>query len=276
MRNGEFSIVRATFFLASRLANRDPDKPSQARGASCSLFTRHATQEGNIAGVGDPSYLQPEPIRHRSIKGQDRSESAMKSLIAQLLTAAALLTVLACGAIAAVSLEREHDAHPFDNMQASLWTSVPTKIDRSRQSLERLPALAADDTPAIHPSKASLVANLPTATTEGRGHGEFDAQILADDAPANGDQCRLKYRSYRAEDNTYQPFGGGPRRSCQSAADRSPALMQPSQPDQFAADSSLQDHISWCRARYTSYRVSDDTFKPLGGAERRRCQSPFA
>jgi hypothetical protein len=206
------------------------------------------THEGNIAVVGDRSYLQPEPFRHRSIKGQDRSESAMKSLIAQLLTAAALLTVLACGAVAAVSLEGEHDAHPFDNMQSSLWTSVPTKIDRSRQSFERLPALAAGETPATHPSKASLVENLPTGTIEDRVHGEFDAPILADNASANGDQCRLRYRSYRAEDNTYQPFGGGPRRSCQSPATRSPASMQPTQPDQFAADSSLRDHISWCRA----------------------------
>ncbi|UVK41760.1 BA14K family protein [Mesorhizobium sp. AR10] len=27
--------------------------------------------------------------------------------------------------------------------------------------------------------------------------------------------CFSRYRSYRAEDNTYQPFSGGPRRQCQ-------------------------------------------------------------
>jgi AraC-like DNA-binding protein len=29
------------------------------------------------------------------------------------------------------------------------------------------------------------------------------------------DYCFSRYRSYRPEDNTYQPFGGGPRRQCQ-------------------------------------------------------------
>jgi hypothetical protein len=27
--------------------------------------------------------------------------------------------------------------------------------------------------------------------------------------------CFSRYRSYRAEDNTYQPFSGGPRRQCE-------------------------------------------------------------
>ncbi|QEE45305.1 BA14K family protein [Rhizobium sp. WL3] len=27
--------------------------------------------------------------------------------------------------------------------------------------------------------------------------------------------CRERYRSYRVEDNSYQPYGGGPRRQCQ-------------------------------------------------------------
>lgn len=34
------------------------------------------------------------------------------------------------------------------------------------------------------------------------------------------------------------------------------------------------DHISWCRAKYWSYRESDDTFQPFEG-ERRKCTSPF-
>lgn len=29
------------------------------------------------------------------------------------------------------------------------------------------------------------------------------------------DSCLARYRSYRPEDNTYQPYGGGPRRQCQ-------------------------------------------------------------
>lgn len=29
------------------------------------------------------------------------------------------------------------------------------------------------------------------------------------------DSCFARYRSYRPEDNTYQPYGGGPRRQCE-------------------------------------------------------------
>jgi hypothetical protein len=34
------------------------------------------------------------------------------------------------------------------------------------------------------------------------------------------------------------------------------------------------DHSSWCRAKYWSYRESDDTYQPFHGL-RRRCVSPL-
>jgi hypothetical protein len=36
----------------------------------------------------------------------------------------------------------------------------------------------------------------------------------------------------------------------------------------------MHEHLSWCHAKYWSYRESDDTFQPYRG-ERRRCMSPF-
>jgi hypothetical protein len=39
-----------------------------------------------------------------------------------------------------------------------------------------------------------------------------DDQYYATDARAEA--CASRYRSYRASDNTYQPYGGGPRRQC--------------------------------------------------------------
>ena len=33
--------------------------------------------------------------------------------------------------------------------------------------------------------------------------------------PAHIQSCFARYRSYRPEDNTYQPYGGGPRRQCE-------------------------------------------------------------
>jgi hypothetical protein len=50
---------------------------------------------------------------------------------------------------------------------------------------------------------------------------EPDAELLlvsSDDqyyaADARAEACASRYRSYRASDNTYQPYGGGPRRQC--------------------------------------------------------------
>lgn len=38
---------------------------------------------------------------------------------------------------------------------------------------------------------------------------------LVDMSPAHVDDCLRRYRSYRVEDNSYQPYGGGPRRQCE-------------------------------------------------------------
>ena len=35
------------------------------------------------------------------------------------------------------------------------------------------------------------------------------------------DYCFSRYRSYRPEDNSYQPYGGGPRQQCREPAGRS-------------------------------------------------------
>jgi hypothetical protein len=66
----------------------------------------------------------------------------------------------------------------------------------------------------------------------------------------NGDECKSKYRSYRAEDNTYQPFDDGPRRPCESALVLSHAMTQS---EQSVADNFDQSHVSWCRARDSSH-----------------------
>nr|WP_258123278.1 BA14K family protein [Mesorhizobium onobrychidis] len=45
---------------------------------------------------------------------------------------------------------------------------------------------------------------------EGALHGD-GAQLSSDHV----DYCFSRYRSYRPEDNTYQPYSGGPRRQCE-------------------------------------------------------------
>lgn len=48
---------------------------------------------------------------------------------------------------------------------------------------------------------------LPSAIADGAMHAGFDA--------GHAESCFARYRSYRAEDNSYQPYGGGPRRQCE-------------------------------------------------------------
>ncbi len=45
---------------------------------------------------------------------------------------------------------------------------------------------------------------------EGASYGD-GAQL----PPHHVDYCFSRYRSYRPEDNSYQPYSGGPRRQCE-------------------------------------------------------------
>ena len=45
--------------------------------------------------------------------------------------------------------------------------------------------------------------------------GTYDeGYAMADLSASHIEDCFSRYRSYRPEDNTYQPYGGGPRRAC--------------------------------------------------------------
>ena len=54
--------------------------------------------------------------------------------------------------------------------------------------------------------------------------GEAEAMLVQDEtgrstpiaiSSTHAQNCLQRYRSYRAEDNSYQPYGGGPRRQCE-------------------------------------------------------------
>ncbi|MER8579591.1 BA14K family protein [Mesorhizobium sp. M1423] len=54
------------------------------------------------------------------------------------------------------------------------------------------------------------------ASASGADPGYIEAAASGENSSAEHVQyCYRHYRSYRPEDNTYQPFGGGPRRQCQ-------------------------------------------------------------
>ncbi|WP_287208216.1 BA14K family protein, partial [Mesorhizobium sp.] len=49
----------------------------------------------------------------------------------------------------------------------------------------------------------------------------MDGEVASDESggawlpPDHVEYCFSRYRSYRPEDNTYQPYSGGPRRQCE-------------------------------------------------------------
>lgn len=62
--------------------------------------------------------------------------------------------------------------------------------------------------PAMH----SYASDVPAQPAGYGGDRYAGASALSPDHVRN---CFSRYRSYRVEDNTYQPFGGGPRRLCE-------------------------------------------------------------
>lgn len=192
----------------------------------------------------------------------------MKSLIVPLLTTASFSTFLICGMVAASSLHLGYTPHKFANINASIWTSTPTRVDRTEQALTREPAELPAQLVAVEPSSEvrapvdnAIAVTAPIAAP---------IQQVADTAVS---ACQARYKSYRASDNSYQPFDGGPRRQCDIGAT---AVNIGDSASPAVAQSVDQDHQGWCAARYSSYRASDDTYQPFNGTDRRRCMSPVS
>jgi hypothetical protein len=155
--------------------------------------------------------------------------------VLELLAASALSMGLVIGGVvvasAMLSPEKEQP-HKFTGLDIrDLWTSRPVQIDRSAQNLERLPPRypstvvmsgasepvrqTASDTAIEDPSAGtSYTDHASTASIDSEG-SSFVSEALD---PQQLARCSERYRSYDPSDNSYQPFGGGPRRQCQLAS----------------------------------------------------------
>lgn len=211
------------------------------------------------------------------------------------------------GAYAASFMLTDYTPHHFAHMDAPLWTDKPVTVDRDAQSLERLPAMvAAADIPAQGPLGVETVfaANAATAPDGTRDPDRSTAAMGTDTLPAevassgeggmaldtaHVDWCFARYRSYRVEDNTYQPFDAAGRRACQSpyddtqtpvatatnvgdqglVAQAEPVSAEAVEP-QVMADAGNVD-AGWCFAQYRSYRAEDNSYQPFDGGPRRQC-----
>jgi hypothetical protein len=174
-----------------------------------------------------------------------------------------------CGMLAASSLDTPYLPHDFHNLNASIWTSTPVHVDLSSQNYERLAAAV----PATAPYQS--VANNSALIDHTAENAAFAETAEAED-PGNP-MCQQRYRSYRASDNTYQPFGGGPRRACELSPKATfKATTQATGASASVIANPSTDHQAWCQARYSSYNPLDDTYQPFGGGSRRVCASPDA
>lgn len=206
----------------------------------------------------------------------------MKEVFLPLMRIALLLTLFVGSLGAISSILPEPNPHGLADINApSLWTVQPVKVDRSAQQFERLPPLnvrsqeirhaqaASDDgrkTQAIDVADDSRAAVDHTLVT-----GAVEASTNADRQAAL-EWCRNRYRSYRAADNSYQPYNGS-RRQCQppfvahiETSDGAPLAEE-------AAAHGDDLHGEWCADRYRSYDARDNTYRSYGG-RRRTCRSP--
>ena len=215
----------------------------------------------------------------------------MRTALTLALSLASVLTVVFGGMQVASALMTEEAVHAFPEAAvASLWTSEPTRVDPSRQVLERLPpkyvvAPRNIDKPVIVASAAPEIDRVET------GALEPDAGLPL----AHLDWCAGRYRSYDAADNSYQPYDG-PRRACVSPYLDEGMTAGTSDPYDTAVDGpgtlptatlvSANDysvyamepatgHQAWCADRYRSYRSSDNSYKPYDGP-RQQCLSPYS
>ncbi|WP_170117214.1 BA14K family protein [Neorhizobium alkalisoli] len=165
----------------------------------------------------------------------------MKPILFFLASLVLLVLVFLSGVIITANVIAEPEPHKFAHMDTpDLWTTKPKQVDTADQNLERLPAVAASDptaAPAPTPVAASTggseptpdaIDNTVTASVGSKPSDEMTNPMpIAQDVggtippsplvtPAQAQWCFARYRSYRVEDNSYQPYGGSSRRQCKA------------------------------------------------------------
>lgn len=198
------------------------------------------------------------------------------------------LTAIAGSVMAIPNYLPERKANKLDNIDiTSLWTSHPVSVDPSKQSFERLPALvvklpeSAEINPGIDYIVASSVqSSRQLVRTDVIGDSErssVDSSIYQAD-PEVAAWCADRYRSYRASDNTYQPYSGG-RRQCEPPFTSLVHETVTAEAVQQEADIGEigyfgDGHAEWCLSQYRSYNPDNNTFRAFSG-EIRSCVSPY-
>jgi hypothetical protein len=127
-------------------------------------------------------------------------------------------------------------------------------------------APATDHPPAARNGETEIAPGDPAGTVAPQIAVESDVTATPRTVDAcNYEACADAYRSFRADDCTYQPYGG-PRRRCDKdavTADSTVGAPAPATP--------VPCNIAVCERYYRSFDPSDCTYRPYGGGPRRLC-----
>jgi len=118
---------------------------------------------------------------------------------------------------------------------------------------------------------APQLASAPT----GAPHGEPNAFTAAEEAGSarcNLPACAARYRSFDAEDCTYQPYDADRRRQCEMPANAVAQIEPGERSTDEAGQSRPQCNYEACTRTYSSFRREDCTYQPYDGGSRRLCQ----
>ena len=241
----------------------------------------------------------------------------MKLFLALVGGFAATLTVFAAGAVLATvyfTTPAHERGAPTDTAVA--WSNEPVRVayadDAPPASAEPQPTrtAAADDATETDEGGLDLMTTAAVAAEAPPEQKKQQEQRDARDAEimmmrtAHDEWCSSQFRSYRAEDNSYQPYHG-PREPCVSPylaelealtgpdagagqavqaegtqmvsfeavdADSGMQYTVVEPEDQFGPARMTRDHIQSCFDRYRSYRPEDNSYQPYGGGPRRQCR----
>ena len=199
----------------------------------------------------------------------------MRELLTNLVLVSSLLPVAAGGMQIAAILAEPNSPHAFADLDGqSLWSSEVRRVDPSQQAYERVPAVV-PGTMVAEAKPAELVRlTLGASQTSAEAANRQPApNVMPEDlrSAAALDWCGTRYRSYNSSDNTYQPYGGGPRRNCQAPTEVQTAPVQ--QIADVGGAVQPDANARWCMERYSSYRIEDNTYQPFTG-RRKQCAGP--
>lgn len=190
----------------------------------------------------------------------------MRQLFTSLLLVTCMLPVLAGVMQTTSDISAQNAPHVFQMSPDPLW---PTQVVRVRPGINTYARIPGVEYP--------VVATIAQETTEPRSTDAVDldnslsslsASIQSEAAHRQSEQwCASRYRSYDRETNTYQPYGEVSRRACISPTQVSLGQENVTQVSGIRPPSA---HAMRCAARYSSYRVEDNSYQPYNGS-RRQC-----